>query len=209
MKRLILRFAITVLMGTLATEAVAQTITGYVRQSCTISWTANIETDLAGYRANVTRNGVTNPSVTIPVGPAPQTTCADLGVTADGSYAFSVIAFDTSNNVSPPALATVIRDTIAPNTTVTPTIATGGGASFALTSSEPNSTFDCKLDAGAWAPCTSPKVYSALPDGSHTFSARATDLARNTDLTDAQYTWTVNSIPPVAPRGLSVVDVTP
>ena len=68
-------------------------------------------------------------------------------------------------------------------------------ASFAFTSSESGSTFECKLDTAAWATCTSPKAYNGLTTGSHTFSVRATDAAGNTDSTPATQTWTIQSAP--------------
>src|SRR6185437_10019078 len=67
--------------------------------------------------------------------------------------------------------------------------------SFTFTASESGSTFECKLDAAAWATCTSPKAYSGLATGSHTFSVRATDAAGNTDSTPATQTWTIQSAP--------------
>lgn len=199
-------FLIMMVMMVMAVSAEAQTV--YVRTACTATWTANSEVDLAGYRIFAVKGATSNPMVTVPVGPAPQSTCAAMGVTTDGDWTMNLVAFDTANNASVATVRSFTRDTVAPNTTVTPTI-TGGNASFALASSELNSTFDCKLDTGAWAACISPKTYSALPEGTHAFAARATDLARNTDLTDAQHSWAVNSVPPVAPLGLSVVDVTP
>lgn len=47
-----------------------------------------------------------------------------------------------------------------------------------------------------FAACSSPRDYSELGDGSHTFQVRATDLAGNTDPTPATYSWTVDTTPP-------------
>src|SRR5205823_6872762 len=52
------------------------------------------------------------------------------------------------------------------------------------------------LDASAFAPCVSPRSYSGLADGSHSFQVRATDPTGNTDPTPASYTWTVDTTPP-------------
>jgi hypothetical protein len=92
-------------------------------------------------------------------------------------------------------------DTSAPDTTITsgPSGSTTAmSASFAFDSTEAGSTFACKLDAGAYAACTSPKAYSGLAVGSHTMSVRATDPAGNTDPTPATRSWTV-SAPSSAP----------
>ena len=184
--------------------AEAQTPPVFVQQACTVTWNANTEPDLAGYRIFAVKGAVSNPIVTVPVGPAPQTTCAALGVTTDGQWTLNLIAFDTANNASqPPTVASFTNDTVSPNTMIVPTI-TGATASFALTASEAGSTFDCKLDAGAWAPCSSPQSYAALPEVAHTVNARATDQAKNTDLTDAAHTWTVNISAPSQPSGLTV-----
>jgi hypothetical protein len=64
-------------------------------------------------------------------------------------------------------------------------------ASFTLVSSDPNATFECRLDGAAFAPCTSPKSYAALGGGPHTFEVRATDAFGDTDPTPASRTWTV------------------
>ena len=102
-------------------------------------------------------------------------------------------------NVPPP-------DTTAPDTTISSgpsgTVTTSS-ASFGFTSSETGSTFQCRLDAGAWGACSSPKAYSGLANGSHTFDVRATDAAANTDATPASRTWTVNVTQ--APPGVIVV----
>jgi hypothetical protein len=90
----------------------------------------------------------------------------------------------TSNNV----------DTTPPDTTIDsgPSGTVGEkSATFTFSSSEPNSTFECKLDGAAFSACSSPKKYTGLANGSHTFQVRATDAARNTDATPASRTWTV------------------
>jgi hypothetical protein len=49
--------------------------------------------------------------------------------------------------------------------------------------------FDCKMDAGDWTACASPKTYSSLSVGAHTFQVRAKDFDGHTDLTPVSYTW--------------------
>jgi hypothetical protein len=99
---------------------------------------------------------------------------------------------------------TSTTDTTPPNTTITSNPAsptTSTSASFSFTSSEGGSTFECKLDSGAYSGCISPKSYSGLSVASHTFSVRATDAAGNTDATPDTYTWTItaaiDTTPPV------------
>jgi hypothetical protein len=67
-------------------------------------------------------------------------------------------------------------------------------ASFEFSSTEPGATFECKLDSDSYAACVSPKQYTDLTVGSHTFSVRSTDTAGNTDSSSANYTWSVNPI---------------
>ena len=117
---------------------------------------------------------------------------------AAGSHTFSVRATDAATNVdASPASHTWTVDTTAPDTTLTSTPANpsaSGDASFAF-SSEAGATFECKLDTAVFAACTSPKSYSGLSDGSHTFSVRAKDAAGNTDATPASFTWTIDTVP--------------
>jgi Bacterial Ig-like domain len=56
-------------------------------------------------------------------------------------------------------------------------------------------SLECKLDAGAWAACSSPQDFAGLGEGSHTFSVRATDEAGNVGAADS-HTWTVDSVKP-------------
>ncbi len=119
-----------------------------------------------------------------------------------GSHQFSVRATDAANNVDPtPAIRSWTAeapapptDTTAPETTIAggPTgTTTSTSASLTFTSSETGSSFECRLDSGAWSACTSPKSYSALSTGGHQFSVRAIDPADNVDPTPASRSWTV------------------
>jgi hypothetical protein len=103
-----------------------------------------------------------------------------------------------------------VVDTTPPDTTIDsgpsdPTTATS--ASFAFGSSEAGSTFECKLDAGAYASCASPKGYTGLAVGSHTFSVRAIDAASNVDATPATYSWTISAPSVTAPTLVSENEV--
>ena len=99
--------------------------------------------------------------------------------------------------------------TPAPDTTPPDTVLASGpegtvteaGASFSFSASEAGASFSCRLDDGAWGGCASPKAYSGLANGSHTFRVRAADAAGNVDPSPAARTWTVNvPAPPVAGR---------
>jgi hypothetical protein len=119
---------------------------------------------------------------------------------SSGSHTFGVRATDPAGNTdATPATHTWTVDSAAPNTTITANplaLTNSTSASFDFTSSEPGSTFECQLDGGGFAPCTSPQPYSGLADGSHTFSVRATDPAGNPDTSPATFTWTVDTAAP-------------
>ena len=118
---------------------------------------------------------------------------------ADGSYDVSARVLDNAGNTGNSAKTTVTVDNSAPTTTITtqPTNPSNDASpSFAFTSSEAGSSFQCSLDAGAYAACASPDALSGLADGPHTFSVRATDAAGNTDPAPPSYGWTVDSAPP-------------
>lgn len=140
----------------------------------------------------------------------------------DGAKTVHVQYRDNAGNVSTAAIQDGIQldsqlDTAAPQTTITsgPSgITRSTSASFGFSSSEAGSTFECKLDGGAFASCSSPKSYTALANGSHTFSIRAKDPAGNVDATPAARAWTVDAIKPtvsgMSPRHASITrDTTP
>jgi hypothetical protein len=75
--------------------------------------------------------------------------------------------------------------------------ATTNNATFTFTQSGAHSavTYECALDAAAFAPCTSPKAYTGLANGPHTFQVRAKDIWNNVDPTPASYAWTISVAP--------------
>src|SRR5207248_189847 len=122
----------------------------------------------------------------------------DVAITSAG-----IVAAGTSNGrfalaryaqTTPAPPATPASDTTAPDSLIT-----GGPkkkthkhkATFSFSSSEPGSTFECKLDNQPFQPCTSPTTYKKLRKGRHTFQVRATDQAHNTDQSPATKSFKV------------------
>ena len=72
--------------------------------------------------------------------------------------------------------------------------------SFSFHSSEAGSSFACRFDSAAFAPCSGPGAThtppSPLSDGSHSFEVRATDAAANTDPTAAARSFSVDTQAP-------------
>lgn len=60
---------------------------------------------------------------------------------------------------------------------------------FAASSGAPFSRFECRLDAGQWTPCSSPKTYAGLVGGPHRFEVRLVGLL--VDPTPALRDWVV------------------
>src|SRR3989449_5225663 len=119
----------------------------------------------------------------------------------DGTFTFTVVAFDAGLNPSLPATFTFTIDTVPPVGTLTatpPAVTTVNTPSFSFTANKTPVTFQCSLSTGvdAFAPCTSPIAYAAQPDGVYTFKVIATDLAGNVS-TPATFTFTIATRPTV------------
>ena len=118
---------------------------------------------------------------------------------ADGSYTVHIRAHDNAGNTETGPSRSFTIDNVAPNTTVDSgpsNPSASADASFAFSASEGSSTFECELDGGGFSSCASPKSYTSLSDGSHTFKVRAVDAAGNTDATPAQSTWSIDTVAP-------------
>ncbi len=97
--------------------------------------------------------------------------------------------------------ATIFRWTIDLTRPPKPSIRSGPGdpttsssARFVFSDSEAGVELQCRLDGGAFSGCASPKTYSGVTVGSHTFNVRAKDPAGNTG-TAAGYSWRVVQAP--------------
>ena len=114
---------------------------------------------------------------------------------SDGAHTFAVRAVDQMGNVDPsPATRTWTIDGTAPETSIdsAPARETASrSARFGFSSSEAGSRLACKLDAGAWAECASPRRVTGLSDGKHTLLVAAIDAAGNVDPTPATHKWAV------------------
>jgi hypothetical protein len=126
--------------------------------------------------------------------------CNPSGLSA-GSHVLLARAVDPVGNVDPiPVSRTWTVDATPPDTNID-----SGPAQDSLTnrrtavlrfSSEAGATFECAIDAGAFAPCTSPRSFSGLGDGTHLFAVRARDSAGNPDPVPATRRWRIDSHPP-------------
>jgi hypothetical protein len=102
---------------------------------------------------------------------------------AEGVHSLTVVATDGVGNVGTPVVLGWTIDTTAPDA---PHLVTGPAprtnqhtATIVFSLPESGSVSECRVDADAWAACTSPWTSSALVDGSHTVDIRALDRADN------------------------------
>jgi hypothetical protein len=113
----------------------------------------------------------------------------------NGQHTFRVRALSQGGSATAETTRTWTIDSVAPTATINsgPSGTTQQtSASFGFSSSEAGSSFECRIDSGAYGACSSPKAYSGLSDGAHTFQVRATDAAGNVG-NAATRNWTVDS----------------
>jgi hypothetical protein len=103
---------------------------------------------------------------------------------AAGSNGSDIGAFEVLENEPP----NTIIDSGPAGATSDPT------PTFSFHATEAGSTFQCKVDAGAFVACVSPRTTVHLADGSHTFQVRAKDPAGNTDASPAARSFQVKTV---------------
>jgi glucose/arabinose dehydrogenase len=94
----------------------------------------------------------------------------------------------SSGEVPPPAVRTLPQTTFRRHP---PKATRKGVAKFVFSSSEPGSSFSCKLDGGSYRPCSSSKSFMRLRPGRHVLEVVAVDAAGNRDPTPAIFTWKI------------------
>ena len=120
---------------------------------------------------------------------------------ADGSHTLSVVAVGGGSIGSTAASVTWTVDTVKPAQPTligTPPDLTNNRTANVSFTGEPNATFQCSIDGGSFADCTSPQTRGELMDGSYSLSVRQTDRAGNTSVL-ATALWTVDTIAPLEP----------
>jgi hypothetical protein len=123
---------------------------------------------------------------------------ASQTTTVDGSQNTNAA---TGSNVSAGTTCSgsTCTGTISGSAPPTPTIDThppnpsnSSSATFTFHDTNTSATFLCQLDDGGYSACTSPKTYTGLLNGSHTFNVEATQNGNTSD--PATFTWTVTSV---------------
>jgi len=150
-----------------------------------------------------------------PLGDNGDSTVTLTAPTAPGTYTYKInygVALNPAGGQDSSSVTgstfvqfTLTVDATPPNTSITSNPSdpsNSSSASFSFTGTDDitlpaNLTFECNLDSGGFAACTSPQNYTGLLDGSHAFEVRAIDGVGNVDPTPASYTWMINTTPPV------------
>jgi large repetitive protein len=94
-----------------------------------------------------------------------------------------------------------VDGTVPPTPTISsapPNPSNSSNASFAFADGDASATLHCRLDALAYAACTSPTSYAGLAAGTHTFAVKAVDAAGN-ESPAASRTWTIDLTAPPPP----------
>ncbi len=126
-------------------------------------------------------------------------TCEAISGLSDGKHVLKARAKDRAGNVDPTPAQWSWRIDLPPETTITdgpsgPTSSTS--ATFRFSSDDSAATFQCRMDDGGWAVCSSGRTYSSLPQGEHRFRVRAKDGSGTVDPSPAKRTWKVDTVAP-------------
>lgn len=125
----------------------------------------------------------------------------------EATHKFEVRAKSSAGtDPTPASYSWKISSASPPETTIEsapPNPSESSSASFTYASNEAGSSFECRLDAAAFAACPAAGIaYAGLANGAHSFQVRAVKDGL-TDATPATYAWDV-AIPPPQPPAPAV-----
>ena len=174
-----------------------------------VSWNVAFGASVTGLTSSnftLANTGLTGPSITGVSGSGTAWTVTANTGTGSGTLGVNLTS-DTGLNANlsnlPFTGEVYTVDRTPPDTSITaypsnPTSSTS--PSFTFTGDDGSGvgglTFECDLDGGGFSACSSPKSYTSLAAGSHTFQVKAKDSLGNVDLTPAAYTWVVDTTAP-------------
>jgi hypothetical protein len=132
------------------------------------------------------------------------TSPVNLSGLAAGAHGYRIRGRDNAGNTSGELLhswsivmgAPVVTITQRPNAIVNATATTF--AFNGTSNGQAISMFECSLDNGTFATCTSPQNYSSLAASSHNFRVRGRDQSGNFS-SPVSYSWTIDTTVPPAP----------
>jgi len=123
-----------------------------------------------------------SPATAVPVGQTVTATATGRGSDTSEFSAPKTVALASGSDLSPETLK--VRG--PSGVTKSPT------AHFKFDSPDPDATFECSLDGGAYYECSSPENTNRLSGGRHTFEVRAVDGEGDADQTPTSWRWEVD-----------------
>jgi len=125
---------------------------------------------------------------------------------ADGTHVIEARLLDTAGNAGPTSRQLWTIDTTPPpdppSIADIPAVTANSSPTFTFTG-DGTTTFQCQVDGGIWAVCTSPFTTDPLLDGAHTVQMRQIDVAGNMGpVATTSFTVDTNAPPEVVVTGI-------
>jgi hypothetical protein len=118
---------------------------------------------------------------------------------SDGTHTITVRVADGAGNVTTTATNAFTIDTVAPTVTITSqpaALSNNNDPVVAFTTAGGPTAIECRLDAGAFAACTSPATFTNVADGTHTITVHVSDGAGNSNSATTS-SFVIDTAPPV------------
>jgi hypothetical protein len=110
---------------------------------------------------------------------------SSFGVDVTAGQTYTVVVSNTSTQANCSVQVKLEQD---PDTKIAPLTGTHDTPTLTLSGSDAN-TYQCSVDSGAFAPCTSPAKMSGLSVGQHSLAVKAVDADGKVDATPATTTF--------------------